>query len=204
MTDALHLSKAESEALYLPDAELHWYPQFYSAEYSDALLLQLQAQTPWRQDTIRMHGKSLQVPRLQAWYGVAEARYGYSGILLDPLPFTPLLQSLRQDIEHATGQAFNALLLNYYRNGSDSVSWHSDDEKELGSDPVIASLSLGGTRRFELRHKTRKESGKRQLELSHGSLLLMGRGTQNNWQHQIPKQPGLVTPRLNLTFRLIA
>lgn len=151
-----------------------------------------------------MHGRTLPVPRLQAWYGVPEARYGYSGILLAPLPFTPLLQEIRDELQQRTGHSFNAVLLNHYRDGSDNVSWHSDDEKELGADPIIASLSLGASRRFELRHRTRRDLGKMTLDLSHGSLVLMGKGLQLHWQHQIPKQPGIRVPRLNLTFRFIA
>lgn len=192
------------EPLALGDAELTWYPQYFEPLRADAILAQLLQETPWRQDHIRMHGRTLPVPRLQAWYGTPQARYGYSGILLDPLPFTPLLQELREELQARTGHAFNAVLLNQYRDGSDSVSWHSDDEPELGCDPVIASLSLGQTRRFELRHRQRKELGKCVLDLSHGSLLLMGTGVQRNWLHQIPKQPGIRALRLNLTFRFIA
>lgn len=194
----------EAETLLLPDGELHWYPHYCEPARADSWLQQLMAGTPWRQDSIRMHGKILPVPRLQAWYGDPEARYGYSGILLSPLPLTPLLQEIRTELQQRTGQHFNAVLLNQYRDGKDSVSWHSDDEKELGDDPVIASLSLGGTRRFELRHRTRKDPGKLTLDLSHGSLVLMGKGLQKHWQHQIPKQSGIKEPRLNLTFRLIA
>lgn len=190
--------------LQLPDAELDWQPQYFNAQRADELLQRLLQETPWRQDHIRLHGRSLAVPRLQAWYGTPQARYGYSGLLLTPLPFTPLLQSLREELQERCGHPFNALLLNWYRDGNDSVSWHSDDEPELGADPVIASLSLGQTRRFELRHRQRKDLRKCVLELNHGSLLLMGKGLQRNWQHQIPKQPGLQGARLNLTFRFIA
>lgn len=204
MTDSLFSSLPESDLLQLPDAELQWYPHYSSEARSAQLLQRLRDETPWRQDTIRMHGRTLPVPRLQAWYGVPAARYGYSGILLDPLPFTPLLQEIREELQQYTGHPFNAVLLNWYRDGNDSVSWHSDDEKELGPDPVIASLSFGGSRRFELRHRSRKELGKRVLELANGSLLVMGKGVQRHWLHQIPKQPGLTTPRLNLTFRFIA
>jgi alkylated DNA repair dioxygenase AlkB len=195
---------AEPEVLPLPDSCLYWYPHYLDAEGSDYLLQQLLAQTPWRQDSIRMHGKILPVPRLQAWYGTPQARYGYSGILLDPLPFTPLLLSVLDKLQHCTGHQFNAVLLNNYRDGNDSVSWHSDDEKELGDDPVIASLSLGATRRFELRHRQRRDLGTLKLDLSHGSLLVMDKGLQHNWQHQIPKQPAQQGVRLNLTFRFVA
>lgn len=143
------------------------------------------------------------VPRLQAWYGVQQAHYGYSGLHLPPLPLTAPLQRLIDMLREHTGHAFNAVLLNCYRNGQDSVSWHSDDERELGEDPVIASLSLGTTRRFELRHKRLPHSGKRVLDLEDDSLLLMGSGVQRNWQHRIPKQPGCEGVRINLTFRLI-
>lgn len=200
---ALFTAAAAAETLALADASLEFRPAYWTVERADRLLQRLQQETPWRQDRIRLHGRSLPVPRLQAWYGDPGARYGYSGILLNPLPFTPLLQQLRQELEQHTGHRFNAVLLNCYRDGSDSVSWHSDDEKELGTDPVIASLSLGATRRFELRHRQRRELGKYVLDLNHGSLLLMGAGLQRHWQHQIPKQPGIAAVRLNLTFRFI-
>lgn len=143
------------------------------------------------------------MPRLQAWYGVPEARYGYSGLRLPPLPLTAPLRRLMDLLAEHTGQRFNAVLLNCYRDGKDSVSWHADDEPELGPDPVIASLSLGATRRFELRHKQGLPGGKRVLELPHDSLLLMGVGVQRNWQHRIPKEPGREGLRINLTFRLV-
>lgn len=203
MISSLFEPQAQPELLRLPDADLQWHPHYWPADHADALLQQLLRDTPWRQDHIRMHGRRLPVPRLQAWYGTPQARYGYSGILLDPLPFTPLLQDVRAELQQRSGYQFNAVLLNQYRDGSDSVSWHADDEKELGDDPVIASLSLGTARRFELRHRHRKDLDKCVLELGHGSLLLMGPGVQRHWLHQIPKQTGITTPRLNLTFRLI-
>lgn len=196
-------TNSSAETLCLPDAQLHWFPSFMDVEAANATLQQLRDTTPWRQDNIRMHGRTLPVPRLQAWYGSPAARYGYSGILLDPLPLTPLLDNIRSRIEEACRSRFNAVLLNWYRDGQDSVSWHSDDEPELGSDPVIASLSLGVTRRFELRHRQRTDLGKLTLDLSHGSLLLMDKGVQTHWQHRIPKQPGITGTRLNLTFRLL-
>ena len=164
----------------------------------------LLAATPWRQDTLRFGGKAVPVPRLQAWYGDANSRYGYSGLQLAPLPWTPLLRSLRDRLTQTLGLRFNSVLLNYYRDGNDSVAWHSDDEPELGPDPQIASLSLGTARRFELRHRWHKALPKRQLLLADGSLLLMGHHLQRHWQHRLPKEPGLLGARLNLTFRLVA
>lgn len=157
-------------------------------------------ETAWRQDTLRFGGKEVLVPRLQAWYG--ERRYGYSGLKLAPLPWTPTLDAIRHRIAEHCGTLFNSVLINYYRDGNDSVAWHSDDERELGPDPCIASLSFGATRRFELKHRVQPRT-KMQLLLEDGSLLMMGRGLQGNWRHQLPKDPTVTAPRLNLTFRLI-
>ena len=192
------------ERLPLADAELFWYPHFISRQHGETLMQALLEETPWRQDELRIHGRVIQVPRLQAWYGDAGARYGYSGLTLEPLPFTPRLTALREQLQDTLGLHFNAVLLNYYRNGSDSVSWHSDDEPELGPEPLIASMSLGEERRFELKHRTRTDLGKFALPLTGCSLLVMGKGVQKHWKHQIPKQPGISGARLNLTFRLIA
>jgi alkylated DNA repair dioxygenase AlkB len=188
------------EKLELADAELLYFPRFYDAPRSAALLHALLAETPWRQDRLKFGGKDVLVPRLQAWYG--ERRYAYSGLRLEPLPWTPLLDAMRHEIGAACGLEFNSVLLNYYRDGNDSVAWHSDDERELGPDPRIASLSLGATRRFELKHRTRKPA-KVNIALEDGSLLLMGSGVQQHWVHQLPKEAGVTAPRLNLTFRLI-
>jgi len=142
------------------------------------------------------------VPRLLAWYGDPEARYRYSGLEHQPLPWTPLLAEIRTRVQEACGRPFNAVLLNYYRDGNDSMGWHSDDEPELGRDPLIASLNLGGTRRFDLRRKGTTRIG-HSLELGDGSLLVMGGQTQHHWQHQVAKTRKPVAPRINLTFRLI-
>lgn len=201
---SLFASVPTGEHLLLPDAELLLIEQFLDPIASADLFQGLLEQTPWRQDAIRMHGRLLPVPRLQAWYGEAAAKYGYSGLQLDPLPFTPLLLQLKAQVQEIVGHEFNSVLLNQYRNGNDSVSWHSDNETELGADPMIASVSLGCERRFELKHRTRKELKKLALPLTDGSLLFMGKGVQQYWSHQIPKQPGTVGVRINLTFRLIA
>ncbi|MDR0781543.1 MAG: alpha-ketoglutarate-dependent dioxygenase AlkB [Pseudomonadales bacterium] len=189
----------------LGSASLDYYPAWLDGARADHCYGQLLRDTPWRQDTLRFGGKPVLVPRLQAWYGDTQARYGYSGLTLTPLPWTPLLQELRDELQRALQRPFNAVLLNYYRDGNDSVAWHSDDEAELGAAPMIASLSLGAVRRFELQARDRARHGanKHTLDLAHGSLLVMGAGLQQHWRHQLPKQPGIGSSRLNLTFRFI-
>ena len=163
------------------------------------ILARLVDDTPWRTETVVVYGKRHLQPRLTAWYG--EAAYTYSGLTLQPLPLTPLLEQLRAAVEQATGRRYNSVLLNYYRDGADSMGMHSDDEPELGPAPVIASLSYGATRTFILRHKRSKRTVK--LDLTDGSLLLMAGTLQAHWQHGINKTAKLVGPRLNLTFRFV-
>jgi alkylated DNA repair dioxygenase AlkB len=152
-----------------------------------------------------MFGREVTAPRLTAWFGDPHASYVYSGVRHDPVPWTPTLADLRARVERATEHAFNSVLLNFYRDGEDSVSWHSDDEPELGAQPVIASLSLGATRVFQLKHKRRADLARVDIELSHGSLLLMSGNCQSHWKHQIPKRRGRTRPgpRINLTFRRV-
>jgi alkylated DNA repair dioxygenase AlkB len=159
----------------------------------------LLAETAWRHETIVVYGKRHLQPRLTAWHG--EASYTYSGLRLDPLPMTPLLRQLRSAVEAATGHRYNSVLLNYYRDGADSMGMHSDDEPELGPHPAIASLSYGATRSFILRHKRSKRTLK--LDLADGNLLLMAGSLQKNWLHGINKTAKPTGPRLNLTFRYI-
>jgi len=172
-------------------------PLPYSTE---EVFARLRAETPWRQDSIVLFGKRHLQPRLTAWYG--DASYTYSGLRLDPLPWTPLLAELRQAVEHACGRSFNSVLLNYYRNERDSMGMHSDDEPELGPEPAIASLSFGATRSFVLRHKRNKRTLK--LALDDGSLLLMSGTLQSHWLHGIHKATRALGERINLTFRYIA
>ena len=172
-------------------------PLPYSTE---EVFARLRAETPWRQDSIVLFGKRHLQPRLTAWYG--DASYTYSGLRLDPLPWTPLLAELRTAVEQACGRRFNSVLLNYYRNERDSMGMHSDDEPELGPEPAIASLSFGATRDFLLRHKRNKRTLK--LELHDGSLLLMSGALQSHWVHGINKATRALGERINLTFRYIA
>lgn len=186
----------------LPDAALDYRADWVDSDTADAWLQELILATPWTQPEIRLYGRQVAVPRLVAWYGDSQAAYRYSGLQHEPLAWTPLLQGVRQRLERETGHRFNGVLLNLYRDGGDAMGWHSDDEVELGRNPVVASLSLGAERRFDLR---RKGSGRIQhsLLLGHGSLLVMSGATQHHWQHQIARTSKVSQPRLNLTFRLI-
>jgi alkylated DNA repair dioxygenase AlkB len=188
--------------LRLPDAQISYSPLFLSPDEADRYLKTLQHSLQWRQDQIRLFGRTVAIPRLQAWYGDSGLTYRYSGLQLTAQPWTPALQTLRARIEQYSGHHFNAVLANLYRNGQDSMGWHADDEAELGPNPVIASLSLGQARTFRLRHRSDKKL-QHSLELEHGSLLLMAGTTQHHWQHALPKRSRLHQPRLNLTFRLI-
>lgn len=168
------------------------------------LFERLQDTLEWEQSVIRIHGRDVRIPRLNAWYGDAGAVYAYSGTRFVPKPWTSTLTEIRARIEDTTGHAFNGVLANLYRDGNDSVGWHSDDEPELDRNPVIASVSLGAERRFAMKHKHRKEVWPVYLQLAHGSLLLMTGATQHHWLHQLPKTKKPVGPRINLTFRLVS
>jgi alkylated DNA repair dioxygenase AlkB len=182
------------------DGELSFLEQLPLLLPNGEVLARLIAETAWRNDVITVWGKQHPQPRLTAWHG--EAAYAYSGIRLEPLPFTPLQQVLRAAVEEVSGRRFNSVLLNYYRNGRDSMGMHSDNEAELGRDPAIASLSFGAARTFVLQHKVTKE--RLRIDLTDGSLLLMAGSLQQNWLHGIPKISRAVGPRVNLTFRYIA
>jgi alkylated DNA repair dioxygenase AlkB len=187
----------------LPDAEIILYESFFDDAESAALFDELLGQTAWAQRYVKIYGQQYAEPRLTAWYGEAGKQYSYSGITLQPLPWTPTLWGIKQRVDAAAKATFNSVLLNLYRDGRDSNGWHQDNEPELGQNPMIASVSLGGTRRFQLRHKFRREVPKVELDLSPGSLLVMAGPTQHYWQHQIPKTKKPVAARLNLTFRII-
>src|SRR5690606_6104583 len=185
----------------LPGAELDLRPHWLDTATATAWFTELARDTPWEQPQLLIHGRPLAVPRLLAWYGDPEASYRYSGLEHQPLPWTPLLAGVRAWVQEAIGRPFNAVLLNYYRDGNDSMGWHSDDEPELGRDPLIASLNLGGTRRFDLRRKGTTHIGQ-SLELGNGPLLVMSGETQHHWQHQVAKTRKPVAPRINLALRL--
>ncbi len=176
-------------------------PVYLEPEFADEALAALSRDVRWGQDHLRMFGRDIPFPRLTAWYGDPGATYTYSGIENEPLPWLPVLADIRSRLSADLRVRFNSALLNFYRTGEDSQGWHADDETELGPEPVIASLSLGETRRFQLRSKSDREIV--ELELEHGSLLVMSGRTQTNWQHRIPKQPKRPRPRINLTFRVV-
>lgn len=175
--------------------------QFLEASRARDCQAHLEAELDWRQDRIRLFGRQLPIPRLQAWHGEPGCQYRYSGLTLAPRPWTPTLQVLRAAIEERLAADFNAVLANLYRDGSDSVGWHADDEPELGPEPLIASLSLGAPRRFCLRHR---HSGERHdLELPAGSLVVMGGSLQHHWLHALPKTRRPCGSRINLSFRQV-
>jgi alkylated DNA repair dioxygenase AlkB len=174
----------------------HWLAPASAAQILGALLDEID----WEQRSIRIMGREVLQPRLTAWYG--DAAYTYSGVTLTPLPWTPLLSELRDRLIGDVGECLNSVLCNMYRTGADSMGLHSDNEKELGAHPVIASVSLGAARRFVLRHKKKKVPPV-SVELTHGSLLVMGGTTQAFWKHAVPKDPRTTGPRINLTFRRI-
>ena len=167
-----------------------------------ALFRALEGEVPWRQETIRMGAREILQPRLSAWLGDPSARYTYSRRTFEPLPWTPTLAALVGRLNETSLVPFNSVLANLYRDGRDSMGWHADKEPELGKDPLIASLSLGGTRRFLLRHRRKSVAGV-DLDLEDGSLLWMSGTTQHFWRHSVPKTKRPVAPRINLTFRRI-
>jgi len=190
------------ETLVLAGAELQLWRALWSAERCAQIATELRHSLVWQQKPILIFGREVMQPRLTAWYGDPGCSYVYSGKRNEPLPWTPLLTELRDAVQSVTGARFNSVLANCYRNGQDSMGWHSDDESELGPDPVIASLSFGGTRRFCFQHRKNKAQ-KLALLLQDGDLLLMAGATQANYRHALPKTVKPVAERLNFTFRWI-
>ncbi|WP_210396866.1 alpha-ketoglutarate-dependent dioxygenase AlkB family protein [Motiliproteus sediminis] len=188
--------------LPLEDGELWWDPQFIPADETSGLQKALEQQIHWRQDNIQMFGRSVAIPRLQAWIGDPGCRYRYSGVTLEPQPWDSASTALRQRIERAIDVHFNGVLANLYRDGSDSVGWHADNEPELGPEPLIASLTLGAERRFCLRHRT-DNNRSMELRLPDGALLIMAGPLQHHWLHAVPKSRHALAPRINLSFRRI-
>lgn len=186
----------------LPDATLEFDRHFLPGDEADNLFTVLLEKIPWRLDQIRIFGKVYPQPRLTALYGNNANSYTYSGITMEPEPFIAELRDLKHRVEQRSGHTFTTCLLNLYRDGNDSNGWHADNEKELGTNPVIASVSLGETRSFHLKHR-RQKSLRYRMSLGHGSLLVMGGPMQHNWLHQVPKTRKPVKPRINLTFRNI-
>ena len=198
----LPIFESDTDNLLPFDGEVYLYNNFLLEEIPNQLYAQLFNEIEWRQEGMKMYGKYLDFPRLTAWYGEEGKVYKYSGLVNVPLPFTHLLNELKKAVEKAADSTFNAALLNLYRNEKDSMGWHSDDDPELGINPVIASLSFGETRTFQFKHKRVPKTTK-SLLLTNNSLLIMSDSTQHNWLHQLPKSTKPCQPRINITFRRI-
>lgn len=186
----------------LPDADIEYYPNFFESSHANDFFIKLKNEIPWQLDHITVFGKTYPQPRLTALFGNEGKPYSYSNIVMQPHKWNPLLVLIKNEIEEVCGENFTTVLLNYYRDGRDSNGWHADNEKELGRNPVIASVSFGTERYFQLQHNILKEH-KLKIKLEHGSLLIMKGTTQHFWKHQIPKTTAAVGPRINLTFRII-
>ncbi|MGB3774857.1 MAG: alpha-ketoglutarate-dependent dioxygenase AlkB [Leeuwenhoekiella sp.] len=186
----------------MPHAEVYYYPNFITGDLQEFYFKTLRENAKWQQDDIKVFGKVYPQPRLTALYANNGKTYTYSSITMQPEPFTEALMEIKNSVEIKTGYSFSTCLLNLYRNGNDSNGWHADNEKELGKNPIIASVSLGAARYFKFRSKNDKKDT-RKLLLEPGSLLLMQGTTQHHWQHQLPKTAKAVGERINLTFRTI-
>ncbi len=183
------------------DGSAFYTPNFYSTQDSAQLYQRLLNEIDWQEKTIKLFGREVLQPRKIAWYGDPGLIYTYSNLTQTTVPWTPVLLEILTRLRNETGFTFNSVLLNLYRNEADSMGWHSDNEKELGTDPTIASISLGHPRIFQFKHVSRNL--KTDILLENGSLLLMTGVTQSHWKHQLPKRRSIIGPRINLTFRTI-
>lgn len=190
------------QQLQMPGGLVYYYPDFIDSTLAAQYYKTLYQDVPWKQDTIKVFGKTYLQPRLTALYGNNNQPYTYSNITMHPLPFSLALSEIKNKVEHIAQTTFTSCLCNLYRDGNDSNGWHADDETSLGKNPIIASVSLGATRSFKFRNK-KDHSASIKIDLAAGSLLLMAGATQHNWQHQLPKTRKIIAPRINLTFRII-
>jgi alkylated DNA repair dioxygenase AlkB len=182
----------------IPDAELTLWEHFFNRAEADEFYKKLMAETPWKQEEITVWDKTHLTPRLTVWYGKRRPESKNP-----ELPLTTTLEMIKAKVETTTGIQFTSVLVNLYRDGKDGVGWHRDRDRELGPRPIVASVSFGETRPFEIRHKFNKELEKIRIPLNHGSFLLMGGEMQHYWEHQIPKTAKEIKPRINLTFRIV-
>lgn len=187
----------------LPNSEIILYDNFFTKKESDRLYKSLLNTVNWKQDQVTFYGKVMDVPRLTALFGEKDNVYTYSGLTMYPEQWHKDVLFIKRRVEVETKNVFTSCLINYYRTGQDSNDWHQDNEKELGVNPEIASVSFGATRTFQLKHITKKNLKKVDIPLPHGSFLLMGGETQHFWKHKIPKTKKNILPRINLTFRVI-
>lgn len=183
--------------------ELFYYKKFYDIGSSKIILNNLLSNINWTNDKVKMYGKSLILKRRVAWYADSGKSYTYSGLKKDPIPFTKELNSIKAKVEKETNVVFNSVLLNDYENGQVGMGWHSDDEKELGKNPTIASLSFGASRDMLFKNKNNPSLKVIKILIENGSLLVMKGKTQHFWQHSIPKRLRVKQRRINLTFRTI-
>jgi alkylated DNA repair dioxygenase AlkB len=191
------------EELPIADGYLAYYPNWIDQSEGFLLFDALRQDIKWQQSMINIYGKKIPIPRLNAWYGDEQCSYKYSGTYFEPNSWLPALLMIKNRIESLSGFQFNSVLANCYRNGNDSVAWHSDDEPELGRNPAVASLSLGVERQFQLKHRYNKDLKPHKILLTHGSLLVMAGELQHHWRHQIPKNQRKLGERINLTFRYV-
>ena len=196
------MSAPDVEIIPLDGGELRFWPRLLGGAESRRWFDTLHDETAWEQSCVRIAGRSIAIPRLNAWYGDVGADYGYSGVRLTTRAWTPLLMEIKSRVERAAGLSFNSALINLYRDERDSVDWHADDEAVLGPDPQVASLSLGETRRFEVRRKD-DHRNRLKLDLGDGSLLVMAGSLQHHWQHRVGKERVACGRRINITFRSI-
>jgi len=192
---------SNSDFLIIQNGEYLFIPEYFNKFDSDNLLKSLRDKINWKQESMNIYGRKIDFPRLTSWYGNDDKPYTFSGITLNPNPWIKEILEIKDRIEPISNITFNSVLLNLYRSGKDSISWHTDAEPELGENPVITSVNFGATRKFQFRHINTKE--KIELELTHGSLLIMRGELQHFWQHQVPKTRGSIGERINLTFRVI-
>jgi alkylated DNA repair dioxygenase AlkB len=193
---------ATLRSIELAGAQLAYVEQAWSRDEADALFAALRDEVPWVTHRLRLFGRDVDAPRLSCWIGDADATYVYSGARFVPVPWTPAVARLRDELAARFGLSFNSVLANLYRDGRDTVGWHSDDEAGLGPAPTIASASFGAPRTFVLRSRATRERAL-SLELGHGSLLVMAGGTQHRYQHALPRRVRVEAQRINLTFRSI-
>jgi alkylated DNA repair dioxygenase AlkB len=197
------MTQIENKSNLLPkDGVVHYYPQLVSPTEADEFLQLLLNKIEWQHDEVVMFGKRIITKRMTAWYGDRPFDYTYSKIKRTALEWTEELKKLKRVVEKVTGETFNSCLLNLYHSGEEGMGWHSDNEKELEKNGAIASLSFGAERKFVFKHRRTNE--KVEIQLAHGSLLLMAGETQKHWLHRLPPTKKISSPRVNLTFRTIA
>jgi alkylated DNA repair dioxygenase AlkB len=191
----------ENKIVQILNGEYLYIPDFFALPKANEYLKTFKETIHWKQESMNMYGKQVMFPRLTSWYGESDKPYTFSGITLQPHPWSKELLEIKAVIEPVCEVVFNSVLLNLYRDGNDSISWHTDAEKELGKNPLIASVNFGAERKFQIRHNQTQEII--DIHLKHGSLLVMKGELQHFWKHQVPKQKKITEERINLTFRVI-